>query len=38
VLLGGYEDQTRPVSDENAPRLILRGSVTMSGVEVKTWG
>jgi hypothetical protein len=26
------------VSDRGAPRLILRGSVTMSGVEVKTWG
>jgi hypothetical protein len=38
VILGGYEDQTRPVSDRGAPRLILRGSVTMSGVEVKTWG
>ena len=34
-LLAGYEDTTRPSSDPRAPRLILRGSTLMSGIEVK---
>jgi hypothetical protein len=35
TLLSGYEDTTRPSSDPRAPRLILRGSTLMSGIEVK---
>jgi hypothetical protein len=34
-LLGGVEDKTRPVTDPAAPRLVLRGTVMMGGVEVK---
>jgi predicted membrane protein len=33
--LGGFEDKTRPVPDERAPRLIVRGMAVMGGVEVK---
>jgi hypothetical protein len=35
TLLSGYEDTTRPSSDPRAPRLVLRGSTLMSGIEVK---
>jgi hypothetical protein len=34
-LLGGFEDKTRPVPDDGAPRLIVRGMAVMGGVEVK---
>ena len=34
-VLGGAEDKTRPSLDPNAPRLIVRGTVLMGGVEVK---
>jgi hypothetical protein len=34
-ILGGFEDSTVP-PHENAPRLIVRGSAIMGGVEVKT--
>jgi hypothetical protein len=32
-ILGGYEDKTSP-APENAPRLIIRGSAIMGGIEV----
>lgn len=35
VVLGGFEDRTRPVGDPHAPRLVLRGTTVMGGVEVK---
>ena len=35
AILGGVEDRTTPPADPNAPRLILRGSVIMGGLEVK---
>jgi hypothetical protein len=35
VALGGYEDRTRPVGDPDAPRLVLRGTTVMGGVEVR---
>jgi hypothetical protein len=34
-LLAGFEDHTRPSGDPRAPRLILRGTCVMSGIEVK---
>jgi predicted membrane protein len=34
-ILGGVEDKTRPTADANAPRLVIRGTVMMGGVEVK---
>jgi predicted membrane protein len=34
-LLGGVEDRTRPATDPSAPRLVLRGTVLMGGVEIK---
>jgi len=34
-LLGGVDDKTRPVTDPSAPRLVLRGTVLMGGVEIK---
>jgi hypothetical protein len=34
-LLGGFEDKTRPVPDDGAPRLVVRGMAVMGGVEVK---
>jgi hypothetical protein len=34
VILGGCEDKTEPAADD-APRLILRGSVIMGGIEVR---
>ena len=34
-LLGGYEDKTVRPTDSNAPRLVIRGSVIMGGVEVR---
>ena len=34
-LLGGVDDKTRPVTDPGAPRLVLRGTVLMGGVEIK---
>lgn len=34
-LLGAFEDKTRPVPDERAPRLVIRGMAVMGGVEVK---
>ena len=37
-LLGGYEDKTVRPADPNAPRLVIRGSVIMGGVEVKNGG
>jgi hypothetical protein len=33
-ILGGFEDKTAPAG-ENAPRLIVRGSAIMGGIEVK---
>jgi len=33
-ILGGYEDRTSPAPD-NAPRLVIRGSAIMGGVEVR---
>jgi hypothetical protein len=33
-ILGGFEDKTVPSAD-NAPRLIVRGSAIMGGIEVK---
>jgi hypothetical protein len=35
VVLGGYEDRTRPVGAADAPRLLLRGTTVMGGVEVR---
>ena len=35
VALGGYEDRTRPVGSPDAPRLVLRGTTVMGGVEVR---
>ena len=35
AILGGVEDNTVAPADPNAPRLILRGSVIMGGLEVK---
>lgn len=35
VFMGGYEDRSRPVGDPQAPRLVLRGTTTMGGVEVR---
>jgi hypothetical protein len=35
VALGGYEDRTRPVGAPDAPRLVLRGTTVMGGVEVR---
>lgn len=34
-VLGGIEDKTRPVADPDAPRLIVRGTVLMGGLEVR---
>ena len=34
-ILGGVDDTTTAPADPNAPRLILRGSVIMGGLEVK---
>jgi predicted membrane protein len=34
-ILGGAEDKTRPSLDPGAPRLLVRGTVLMGGVEVK---
>ncbi|HXE81609.1 MAG TPA: DUF5668 domain-containing protein [Vicinamibacterales bacterium] len=34
-ILGGVDDKTRPVTDPAAPRLVLRGTVMMGGVEIK---
>jgi predicted membrane protein len=34
-IMGGAEDKSRPSLDPNAPRLIVRGTVLMGGVEVK---
>jgi len=33
VALGGYEDRTRPVGNPDAPRLVLRGTTVMGGIE-----
>lgn len=38
AILGGYEDRTTTPSDPNAPRLIIRGSAIMGGVEVRNSG
>jgi hypothetical protein len=35
VALGGYEDRTRPVGSPDAPRLVLRGTTVMGGIEVR---
>jgi predicted membrane protein len=35
AFLGGYEDKTTPPADENAPRLIISGLLTMGGAEIK---
>ena len=35
AILGGVEDRTTPPADPHAPRLILRGSVIMGGLEVR---
>jgi uncharacterized membrane protein YhdT len=35
VALGGYEDRTRPVGSHDAPRLVLRGTTLMGGIEVR---
>jgi hypothetical protein len=35
IALGGYEDRTRPVGAADAPRLVLRGTTVMGGVEVR---
>lgn len=35
VILGGIEDNTRPVASKAAPVLYLDGTVTMGGVEIK---
>jgi hypothetical protein len=35
VALGGYDDRTRPVGAPDAPRLVLRGTTVMGGVEVR---
>lgn len=34
-ILGGYDDKTVAPTDPNAPRLVIRGSVIMGGIEVK---
>jgi hypothetical protein len=34
AILGGYEDATTPAPD-TAPRVIVRGSAIMGGVEVR---
>jgi hypothetical protein len=34
-ILGGFSDKTTPPVGRNAPRLIIRGSSIMSGIEVK---
>lgn len=34
-ILGGYEDKTRPVSDDANQRLLVRGLAIMGGVEIK---
>jgi predicted membrane protein len=36
-ILGSYEDQTRPPLGSNPPRLIIKGTVVMGGVEVRNW-
>ena len=33
--MGGIEDNTRTPASPTAPRLVLRGFVMMSGVEIK---
>jgi hypothetical protein len=33
--MGGVEDKTRQIPQERAPKLILRGFVTMGGIELK---
>ena len=33
-LMGAYEDNTRPPSAPDAPRLVVRGMVVMGGIEV----
>jgi predicted membrane protein len=33
--MAGYEDKTTPPADNNAPRLIISGLLTMGGAEVK---
>lgn len=35
IALGGYEDRTRPVGAADAPRLVLRGTTVMGGIEVR---
>jgi predicted membrane protein len=34
-IMGGAEDKSRPSLDADAPRLNVRGTVLMGGVEVK---
>jgi hypothetical protein len=35
ALLGGFANHTSPSTNANAPRLIIRGSAIMGGIEVK---
>ena len=34
-LLGGFEDATEQKPADDAPRLVIRGTVVMAGAEVK---
>ncbi|HEX2645101.1 MAG TPA: DUF5668 domain-containing protein [Thermoanaerobaculia bacterium] len=36
-ILGAFEDQTRPPLGNNPPRLVIKGTVVMGGVEVRNW-
>lgn len=36
-ILGAFEDQTRPPLGTNPPRLVIKGTVVMGGVEVRNW-
>lgn len=35
VMLGGFEDKTRPTETKSAPVLYIDGSIVMGGIEIK---
>lgn len=35
VILGGFEDKTKPTNSKNQPTLYIDGSIVMGGIEIK---